>query len=230
MVYCHESRNCKSSKKHGDAMSIPIIILISSMINCAILDSLIFKLLMSTAYRTGTYIAFHANGIREPTESDIKYYNLLKAWNIRDNNNFTFVDSHEKTSAIQSSSNRETIERHLKRRLLRSKNMILIIGQTTKEDTDWVPMEIRYAVDQCEIPIIAAYPGYNSIMAPAQLSQLWPQALSVRIRDGKARVIHIPFRKEPLIDAVSRFTHNNYPLGGGLGYYNESTYRSWGYL
>ena len=31
------------------------------------------------AYRNGTYIAFHANNATEPTESDFKYYNLLKA-------------------------------------------------------------------------------------------------------------------------------------------------------
>ena len=30
------------------------------------------------AYRNGTYVAFHAGGITDPTESDIKYYNLLK--------------------------------------------------------------------------------------------------------------------------------------------------------
>lgn len=29
--------------------------------------------------RTGTYVEFHANGQKEPTESDIKYFNLLKA-------------------------------------------------------------------------------------------------------------------------------------------------------
>jgi hypothetical protein len=30
-------------------------------------------------YRNGTYVAFHANKTKQPTESDIKYYNLLKA-------------------------------------------------------------------------------------------------------------------------------------------------------
>lgn len=185
---------------------------------------------MATAYRTGTYVAFHANGMKEPTESDIKYFNLLKAWNVRIDNDFAFIDSHEKTGAIRSYSSREIIARHLKARLLRSKNMILVIGQTTKEDTDWVPMEIRYAVDECAIPIIAAYPGYKYIMAPAEIAPLWPEPLAVRIRDQRAHVIHVPFRREPLMDAVGQFNHNNYPVGAGLGYYNESAYRAWGYL
>ena len=185
---------------------------------------------MPTAYRTGTYIAFHANGMKEPTESDIKYYNLLKAWHVREDNDFSFTDSHEKTGSIRSYSGRDTIERHLKTRLLRSKNMILIIGATTREDTDWVPMEIRYALDDCAIPIIAAYPGYNYIMDPSQLQFLWPEALAVRIRDGRAHVIHVPFRKEALVDAAGQFNHSNYPRGGGLGYYDHNTYAAWGYL
>ena len=48
------------------------------------------------AYRNGTYIAFHANNTTEPTESDIKYYNLLKAWDVRNNDDFHFINSHEK--------------------------------------------------------------------------------------------------------------------------------------
>lgn len=185
---------------------------------------------MPTAYRTGTYVAFHANGIKEPTESDIKYYNLLKAWRVREDGGLIFTDSHEKTSAIRDFSQRDTIRRHLTTRLLRSKNMILIVGLTTREDTDWVPFEIAYAVDECAIPIIAAYPGYDYIMAPAELAPLWPTALASRIRSGKAHVIHIPFRKEPLADAVSQFGPDNYPVGGGLTCYSREAYQSWGYL
>jgi hypothetical protein len=185
---------------------------------------------MAATYRTGTYVAFHANAQKEPTESDIKYYNLLKAWHVRKDNDFSFTDSHEKTGAIQGYSQRETIERHLKARLLRSKNMILVIGQTTKEDTDWVLLEIRYAIDECQMPIIAAYPGFFYITAPAELWRLWPEALAVRIRDSTAHVIHIPFREKPLIDAVDQFDHNNLPVGGGLGTYSKTTYRDSGYL
>ena len=37
------------------------------------------------AYRSGTYIAFHTQGTNIPTESDIKYYNLIKAWTAKSN-------------------------------------------------------------------------------------------------------------------------------------------------
>jgi len=111
-----------------------------------------------------------------------------------------------------------------------SKNMILIIGKTTRMDDDWVPLEIRYAVDTCEIPIIAVYPGYTFIMAPGELEPLWPQALATRIYRGTVHVIHVPFRQEPLRDAVGQFSHRTYPTGGGLGYYNREAYTQWGVL
>jgi hypothetical protein len=180
------------------------------------------------AYRNGTYVAFHAGDTTSPTDSDIRYFNLLKAWKVRSAGNFEFIDSHDKNQAVRDTSKHETLRRALVNRLLKSKNMILIITDTTKKDTDWVPYEIRYAVDQCEIPIIAAYPGMGAIKRPSALSSLWPQALATRISDGSAHVIHVPFEYAPLADAVGQFGPNKFPLGNGLGRYTDEAYTSWG--
>lgn len=182
-----------------------------------------------TVYRNGTYIAFHAGGTSNPTESDMKYYELLKAWKVRDDNDFEMVNSHDKTAAVRDSSKKETLRASLVTRLLRSKNMILIIGNDTKQDDDWVPFEIQYAVDKCQIPIIAAYPNYNVVLNPLALRNLWPAALAQRISRRSARVIHVPFRQLPLAAAVSRFDVNNLPRSG-VEYYSADTYRSWGLL
>lgn len=179
------------------------------------------------AYRNGTYIAFHAAGTSDPTESDRKYYELLKAWKVREESDFYFVNSHEKTGAVRDTSKKSTLEASLKTRLGYSKNMILIIGDTTRYDTDWVPLEIEHAIDNCAIPIIAAYPGYNYILEPAKLSHLWPASLATRIGNGTAHVIHMPFKQKPLTSAVSQFDFDNYPLGGGLGYYSRESYVNW---
>ncbi|BCM25201.1 hypothetical protein ZMTM_14600 [Methyloradius palustris] len=68
-------------------------------------------------------------------------------------------------------------------------------------------------------------------MAPNLLSSYWPQALATRINNRNARVIHIPFKKEPIVDAIDQFSINNqtYPVDG-LGYYNRQAYISWGIL
>ena len=178
------------------------------------------------AYRNGTYVAFHAAGTSDPTASDMKYYNLLRAWHVREDADFSFVNSHEKAAAIRDSSKRENLRRSLPtERLCNSKNMILILGDTTRFDTDWVPFEISYAIDHCEIPIIAAYPGYDWILYPTQLSPTWPSALADRIRSGSAHVIHVPFRQAPLAAAVTQFDYDSYPLGGGLGFYSVEAYQ-----
>ncbi len=48
------------------------------------------------AYRNGTYVAFHAAGTNQPGKSDIDYYNLLKAWTAKTDDDFTMINSHEK--------------------------------------------------------------------------------------------------------------------------------------
>lgn len=182
------------------------------------------------AYRNGTYIAFHAEGKIDPTASDIKYYRMMMAWRARDGSTFPFYNSHEKVAAVRSTSLPDTIKRSLRLRLDSSKNMVLIIGQRTKFDTDFVPYEIAYAVDTCRIPIIAAYPGQGVIRNPKALRALWPEALRQRIDNGKAHVIHVPFHKNTIVDAIGQFTHNKFPLGGGLGFYNDGAYRSFGLI
>lgn len=180
-------------------------------------------------YRNGTYVAFHARGSTDPTDSDIKYYRLLKAWHVRDDSDFYFIDSHEKTAAVRDSSTHETLQRRLKERLGNSKNMILIVTKDTQLDADWVPFEIEYAIDTCGIPIIAAYPGYDWIFDPAKLRNLWPQALAGRIDNKSARVIHVPFTQVVLSNAVGQFDCNNQPKGA-LSYYSEEAYRNWGII
>ena len=183
------------------------------------------------AYRNGTYIAFHAEGNPDPTASDIKYYRLLKAWHANDGVEFRFVNSHDKVAAVRDSSKAETIKRSLRARLDSSKNMVLIIGKTTRLDIDFVPYEISYAVDQCGIPIIAAYTtGYTVIRDPQALQSLWPEALRVRIADKSASVIHVPFNRNAIDDAITQFSHNKLPRGGGLGIYDDAAYRTFGLL
>jgi len=182
------------------------------------------------AYRNGTYIAFHAGGITDPTASDIKYYNIMKAWNASNSIDFTFVNSHDKTAGVRDSSKRATLERRIKERLNNSKHLVLILTSITKNDTDWVPLQIQYAVDDCDLPIIATYPDYRVVLHPHQLSDYWPLALESRIGNANANVIHIPFAKEPLLDAIGQFSVHTNKLNGPNIYYTSDTHRRWGLL
>ena len=182
------------------------------------------------AYRNGTYIAFHAEGSINPTASDIKYYRMMMAWRARDGSAFPFYNSHDKVPAVRNTSQAETIKRSLRARLDNSKNLVLIIGERTRFDVDFVPYEIAYAVDRCAIPIIATYPRQGIIRAPNAFRNKWPEALKSRIDSSKANVIHIPFHRKTIENAIGQFSHNNPPVGGGLGTYSDQAYREFGLL
>jgi hypothetical protein len=180
------------------------------------------------AYRNGTYVAFHADGNNIPGKTDIDYYYLLRAWSAHPDDDFTMVNSHEKAAAVRDSSSKETLRRSLHARLANSKNLILIIGETTKNDKDWVPFEIEQAVDKYKIPIVAAYVIWDKpIRAPKALAAYWPAALESRINNNTANIIHIPFKKAAILDAIG-FSHNKLPAGRGLGIYDDAAYRTFG--
>lgn len=179
------------------------------------------------AYRNGTYIAFHAEGKTDPTASDIKYYRMMKAWHENDDINFKFINSHDKVAAVKDSATKAKIKQSLEERLDNSKNVVLIVGPTTKLDTDFVPHEIEYAVDVCGIPLIVVYTGYSSILHPASHRSEWPVALTERIDDKSVRAIHIPF-KQKVIDAAIRQFDLSTPPKGPLSHYTKEAQQNMG--
>lgn len=88
--------------------------------------------------------------------------------------------------------------------------------------------EIEKAVDYYDIPLIIAYAKYNKIRDVDSLSEKWPKALKERIDNGKAKCIHIPFKKEPILDAISQFSSNSKYPSSSKNVYSESAYKEWG--
>lgn len=178
-------------------------------------------------YRNGTYIAFHAEGTPDPTASDIKYFNIMKAWHEHDDIEFKFVNSHDKVSSVRDSSRKETLRRSLVERLNVSRNFLLIVGTTTRFDTDWVPFEIAYAADKCRLPFIIAYTGYRSILNPSALSAIWPAALASRINSKTVSAIHVPFQRNAVDAAIRKFNLSNKP-GGPLVCWTSEAHKQFG--
>jgi MTH538 TIR-like domain (DUF1863) len=181
------------------------------------------------ADRNGTYIAFHADGQIDPSQSDMYYYRLLTAWNEHKSIDFGFTNSHEKASAVRDTSKATTLAQSLQERLRNSKNLLLLIGRTTKNDTDWIPFEIGHAIQTYKIPIIAVYTEFDQpIYNPQIFRDWWPPTLLRGIDNQTAHVIHVPFKKAPIFDAIGQFSHESFPLNGGLGFYSEVAYRTFG--
>lgn len=180
------------------------------------------------AYRNGVYVAFDGNGKKNPSESDLRYYNLLRAWNNNKNIDFSFSNSHEKTFAVRDSSSKETLRARLRERMKNSKNMLLILSSDTNWDRGELNYEIEIAVDEFEIPIIIAYPDCEgALLSPQDFSNYWPKSLKERIDNCTVKCIHIPFRKEPIFSAISEFSINNSIPKGALTYYIREVYVKW---
>lgn len=178
------------------------------------------------AYRNGTYVAFDGNGTTNPTEGNIKYFNLLKAWSENKNIDFSFSDSHQKTYQVNDSSKIATLKNRLEERLRNSKNMIVIITNNTSWNRGLLCWEIEKAVDYYKLPLLIVYTDYSKIINVDSHSQEWPKALKERIENGKAKCIHLPFRKELILDAISQFSINSKYPNTSKDYYSQATYDS----
>lgn len=74
------------------------------------------------AYRNKTYVCFDG-------DTDIKYYNLMKAWKQNDNTDFNFYDAHDLNTAYDSSKE-ESIKKAIKRKTIKYKNICNFIRRT----------------------------------------------------------------------------------------------------
>lgn len=178
------------------------------------------------AYRNATYIAFAADGQTDPTKSDIKYYNILKGWKSIKGKEFNFINAHDKVSSVSDKSKEETIKRSLRERLKNSKNFMLLVGDTTKSDDDFVPYEITYAIDTCKLPVIVCYVEYSSRITnsiPDKLKKLWPKALKDRMDNEEVNTIHIPFKEAVILKAINDFSITS-PPKYSVGMYTDSVY------
>ena len=182
------------------------------------------------AYRTGTYVAFDGLGQKDPTKSDYRYYATLQAWSANKNIDFNLVNSHEKTDAVRDTSKLATLKARIQERLRASKNMVVVLTTDTRKSGSMLSYEIEQAVDVYKIPLIIAYPDFRVIQHVNLLSDYWPYALSTRIGNANGSMIHIPFRKEPVVDAIGQFTVNTNKITGPNNYYSADAHRSFGLL
>lgn len=205
------------------------------------------------AYRNGTYVAFDGCGTSDPTVGDMKYYALLQAWNKAEKYDFQFSDSHKKTYSVRDTSLMEaTLKPRLLERMSKSKNMLLILSESTSWNRGLLNYEIEKAVDYYKIPLIVAYPGktnvlygekrwyelyyeymnYRSVLyrRPIHVDKLWPKALSQRITNGTARCIHIPFKMELIDNALKQFTCFTNNLSSSRCTYKREVYQEWGMI
>ena len=181
------------------------------------------------AYRNGTYVAFNGCGTTDPTEGDLKYYALLKAWNKSHRFDFSFSDSHEKTYSVVDTSKKETLKNRLLERLRNSKQFLLIITKNSSWNRGILNWEIEKAVDNYGIPIIVAYTMCEIVKNTSPYKKYWPSKLKEKIDAGEVKTIHIPFKQAIIIEALEQFDIKNKPKYT-ITVYNDSVYKKHGII
>lgn len=181
-------------------------------------------------YRTGTYIAFDGLGETDPAKSDFRFYATIMAWCANKNIDFTITNSHEKTYSVRDSSSRATLYSRIQERLRVSKNMLVILTKDTRYTGSVLSYEIEQAIDNYQIPLIIAYPDFTSILNVDSLSYLWPKSLAERINNNGTEAIHIAFKKDCILDAISQFSVNGKHLSNGKNHYSREAYVQWGLI
>lgn len=179
------------------------------------------------AYRNGVYIAFNGCNTTNPTEGDLKYYGLLKAWKAADDD-FTFSDSHEKTYQVSDESRISTLKNRLQERMRNSKNMLVIITENSSWNRGLLNWEIEQCVGTYDLPLIVVYPQEGGKLSNVDhLKKYWPSQLSSSINSNSVRSIHIPFKKEVIFAAINTFTYDHKP-DFTVSVYNDSFYNNLG--
>lgn len=114
------------------------------------------------SYRNKTYVAFDG-------DTDMWAYRLMTAWKSNENMDFNFYNAHDLNSA-RDTSTEESIKAQLRIRMANAKQMVLLVGENTKNLRKFVPWEIELARKK-DLPIIVVNlnknRGYDSDRCPS---------------------------------------------------------------
>lgn len=168
------------------------------------------------AYRNGNYSAFYVSepfsesNLSAHATRDFNSYNLLRAWKANDNE-FPFIDSHEKNYNVRDGSDWEsTLKPRIHDRLSQSKNIILFLSSITKSSRA-LREEIDYGINVKGLPVIVVYPDYSEksdiIICESgafrkQVKDLWDNLPIFRDSMNEVPTIHIPNKKALIKDAL----------------------------
>ena len=146
------------------------------------------------SYRNKTYVAFDA-------DSDMDYYKIMKMWHASDNIDFRFHNAHDSNNLNDGSSD-ETIRRKLRERMNNTKQMVVLVGESTKDLYKFVRWEIEIAISM-QIPIVAA-----NLDKTDEISDKTPPILK-----NSAYFVTVPFRAKAIKYALDNFPAEFHPNG-----------------
>lgn len=141
------------------------------------------------------YACFDAAGCKNPAQTDLKYYFLLRAWGRKAPLAQAFIDVHDAEPGFDPRSS--DVRRELEKRMERSDVLLLILSERTAASSGWISWEIEFASRHRRMPIVCAYIG----RAPD--SAWWPDALR-NVAMTASPIEHVAFHPRALAEAFRR--------------------------
>ena len=138
------------------------------------------------SYRNKTYVTFDA-------DTDMKMYRLMTAWKENDKIDFNFHNAHDLNN-LRDGSTEQTIKRKLRERLKNTKQMIVLVGENTKNLYKFVRWEMEIALEM-DIPIIAV-----NLDNKNEATDRTPAILKT-----KAYFLNVPFEMKKMKYALDNF-------------------------
>lgn len=165
------------------------------------------------SYRNKTYVIFDG-------DEDMRAYRLMTAWKSNEKMDFNFYNAHDLNSA-RDSSTEESIKSQLRVRMANAKQVIVLVGEKTKNLRKFIPWEIELARKK-DLPIIVVNLNGNR----KDDSSLCPRAIGNTIY-----TIHVSFNAKIIQYALDNFPaayskHKNEKIGNY--YYRDSVYERLG--
>jgi hypothetical protein len=134
-----------------------------------------------------TYVIFDG-------DNDMWAYGFMKGWKVNDRVEFDFSDAHDIGSMTNRAQDEAYVKSELRKRMLASDQVLVIVGKNTKDLRKYVPWEIELA-QELGLPIIAV--NLNG------MRQMDSTLCPVPLRTGC--VVHISFHRAIIKHALENF-------------------------
>ena len=137
------------------------------------------------SYKDPSYVIFDG-------DNDKWAYGYMKGWKQNDRVDFDFRDAHDLDSMTGRAQDEAYVKSNLRERMKRSKAVIVLIGEKTKNLYKYVRWEVDLAIE-LDLPIIAVNLNKKNRQDAVRCPAI--------IRDNP-RVVHIPFSMEAIKHAL----------------------------
>ncbi len=148
------------------------------------------------SYRNKTYVAFNAD--YPAGGGDLRYYRLMLAWKNNDNIDFNFHNAHDLNNLTLRASD-DQIFRKLRERMRNAKQLIVLVGDHTKNMYKFVRWEIEIGLDM-DIPVIAVNlngnNGSTDKTPPILLNRAYFVSVPFQMRKIRYALDHFPGQYE----------------------------------